>query len=356
MLDAASHSHLRLPAVLDSVRCVVIELDRHGHILSFNSEAERLHRCGQADVMGAAYHELFIPKEHRQSVVERASDVLRSGAALGMRYPIDCRDGVRRQVLWNLTKVEPENGEPILVAVGQDLTDVLEAQRRAELGVIAAEVVHDIGNPLTSLGLLVAQLVRMACDEPSLPIAELEHDLGELEQCVARIVGLVQRFKHASKRAVVVCELLDVRSVLLAVVQDWRRVGAARAVEVIAELTEGLSLVRGDAEQLRRVCDNLIQNAFDAIGDGEGRVVVRAHQHDDRVRVEVADSGGGSAPASDPFELFHTTKPLGSGIGLNVVRRIIEAHGGIAGCEANVPHGMLFYFELPSISGKEAEE
>ena len=103
--------------------------------------------------------------------------------------------------------------------------------------------------------------------------------------------------------------------------------------------------------KLFRVLDNLVKNAIEAIGRGPGEVRISLSAGDSArrgVRVSVSDTGSGLPETVDVFRLFETTKPNGSGLGLPIARRIIEAHGGglsFARCE---PHGTVFHIDLPA--------
>lgn len=356
-------SRLRLPALLHSVRCAVIELDMRGHILSFNPEAERLHGCDERDVVGAPYLALFVPREYREAVIGQVQRVVDGCSAVGVEYPIVGRDGVLREVLWNLTVINPTQGPAVLVAVGRDLTDdrrrelrlaVLEQRLReknlhADLGIVAAEIVHDVGRPLTGLALKTARLAHKARVRDCDPLSTIAMELRDLERGIAALAELVRRFKTSSFAVGVTNGVVHLRTLLEDVARGWVHVAFDRDITLELDIAPA-SAVKGNAEQLRRACDNLVQNAIDAIGDDQGHITIRTKLNvDQTVRVEIADTGSGAAPSVDPFELFRTTKPRGSGIGLNVVRRIVEEHGGTVGHIANEPRGMVFFFELPQL-------
>jgi len=109
-------------------------------------------------------------------------------------------------------------------------------------------------------------------------------------------------------------------------------------------------LVRFDAEQIRRVIINLVDNAVEAM-ERKGRIVVETErdQANNVVRIVVADNGPG-IPAAEREKLFlpyYSTKRRGSGLGLAIVRRIIAEHGGSIEAADNTPHGTCFTIELP---------
>src|SRR4029453_15105781 len=104
----------------------------------------------------------------------------------------------------------------------------------------------------------------------------------------------------------------------------------------------------GDKAKLLRVLDNLVKNAIEAIGQGPGEVCLSlSGSHGSRVRLSISDSGSGIPETVDVFRLFETTKPSGSGLGLPIARRIVEAHGGGLSFARHEPHGTVFHIDLP---------
>ena len=120
--------------------------------------------------------------------------------------------------------------------------------------------------------------------------------------------------------------------------------GVALELECVAHV----GTVRADESKLRRVLENLVKNAIDAVGSRPGvvRVTIERPQPG-RVRISVADDGPGVAPDVDVFRLFETTKPQGTGIGLAVAKQIVLAHGGGIDFANVVPHGAVFSIDLP---------
>jgi two-component system nitrogen regulation sensor histidine kinase NtrY len=136
--------------------------------------------------------------------------------------------------------------------------------------------------------------------------------------------------------------------------------GLFKHISLDGRLADGLPLVRIDAEQIRRVIINLVDNAVEALGgaaagprpDGRAPLIELATAHDPVngvVRVTISDNGPG-IPPEDREKLFmpyYSTKRRGSGLGLAIVRRIIAEHGGAIDVADNLPSGTIFTIELP---------
>jgi two-component system NtrC family sensor kinase len=103
-----------------------------------------------------------------------------------------------------------------------------------------------------------------------------------------------------------------------------------------------------DPDQLRRLFDNLVKNALEAIDQGPGCVTIAATVGaDDIVRISVSDTGPGLPPDANPFALFESTKEDGTGLGLAIAKQIAEAHGGGIEIAPVDPHGAVFQVALP---------
>jgi hypothetical protein len=157
---------------------------------------------------------------------------------------------------------------------------------------------------------------------------------------------------QAFKRCAQLQRLTPQRVVLLPFFAELRAAWAAEAdarnVALRIECPPDVAL-RADRLQLRHALDNLVKNALEAVGQGPGTVEVRAARRDTRVRITVADSGPGIPPGMDPFALFETTKPDGTGLGLASAREIVGAHGGTIDSELRAGGGAVFHVTLPTI-------
>jgi PAS domain S-box-containing protein len=223
-----------------------------------------------------------------------------------------------------------------------------QRERLADIGAITAKVVHDLGNPLAAVS-MQAQLILRRVRRGDLKPAELvEPPVERVLTTVRRLESLVREFNSFAREQRLELRQLELSRFLQTIVDLWAPLAAGRSIDLaLGGVERGLGL-RADEEKLRRVLDNLIGNAVEAIDQGPGEVRVRvAIPSREKVRISVEDTGPGIPEGVDVFRLFETTKPQGTGIGLAVARQIIVAHGGIIEHETRESSGAVFHVELP---------
>ncbi len=202
---------------------------------------------------------------------------------------------------------------------------VLKAERFSALGELAAEIVHQIRNPLSVVGGFARRLARHL--PPGDPRAEdvqiVLDETRRMEAILERIRQEVRLARAPSGRT------LDPADLVRAVVARYRDLALERRVRLSARIEPDLPPVTGDRDTMLEVLDNLLSNAFDAVGEG-GHVTVRAQRLKEAVHLVVEDDGPGIAPdrLEKIFEPFFTTKAGGTGLGLPLSKRLVEQCGG----------------------------
>lgn len=222
-----------------------------------------------------------------------------------------------------------------------------QRERLADVGAITAQILHDLANPLAGLSMQVQLLIRRASRDPSQPVGNLWPAARQILAEAQRIDALLREFKDFTREQRLELQLLDLKPFLAECVTQWRPLTRARDVALHAELEDRLPVVRADGDKLRRVLDNLVRNSLEAIDRGPGRILLRSHiPETERVRISVIDDGPGVPPSVDPFRLFETTKPYGTGLGLPIAQQIVRAHGGQIWFERLDPRGTAFHVDL----------
>jgi len=243
----------------------------------------------------------------------------------------------------------PPGSPPGAVAVLDDLTPLMRAQKVAAWGEVARKLAHEIKNPLTPIQ-LSAQRIRKAhvkgAPDFEKVLAECTSAIVEEVEALKNLVDEFAQFARLPAAHLMPSSLHDVIDQTLSLYD-----GLFTQVRIDRRLASDLPSVRLDADQMKRVLINLVDNAIEAT-DKKGTVVIstefdRTHG---RVRLGVADDGPG-IPAEDREKLFvphFSTKKRGSGLGLAIVNRIVQEHQGVIRVEDNRPRGARFVVELPA--------
>jgi predicted ATPase/signal transduction histidine kinase len=230
--------------------------------------------------------------------------------------------------------------------------EVRRVSRTAMMGELTASLAHELNQPLGAI-LSNAQAVRrfLAAKEPEL--AEVKAAIEEIVQDNLRAVETIRNVRALFQREKTQMSSVDLKQVLL----DVKRILAGDAVfkNISFELDLPVSLptVFGHRAQLVQALLNLVLNAFDAVcenDNGPREVKIRASRRETgRVHIAVRDSGNGIDPEVMPrlFDVFFTTKPKGMGMGLAIVRSIVESHGGKLWIKRNPDRGATLEFDLP---------
>ncbi|MFN8546044.1 MAG: PAS domain S-box protein [Candidatus Binatia bacterium] len=251
----------------------------------------------------------------------------------------------------------------LLESLGRQLGDFLqrehaeerlrELQRQAEerarlgdIGAIAARIVHDVGNPLAGLQ-MQAQLILRRVQREGAAGANLQKPAELIVSTVGHLQSLVANFKGFARQQRLDLESVELPALLGDIMELWQPIADDRRIVLRLEMPAELPTLRADSGKLRRVVDNLVKNAVEAVDHGPGDVVVRVVPAADTVRISVRDSGPGVPEGVEIFRLFETTKPTGSGLGLSIAREVALAHRGSIGYERLAPHGAAFHLDLP---------
>jgi two-component system nitrogen regulation sensor histidine kinase NtrY len=238
---------------------------------------------------------------------------------------------------------------PGALVVVDDLTPLMRAQKVAAWGEVARKLAHEIKNPLTPIQ-LSAQRVRKAWlkSDPAFEqvVNECTRAIVDEVEALRTLVDEFAQFARLPAASLHSADLHDVVGQALSLYD-----GLFPGVAFERRLAPDLPPVRLDADQMKRVLINLVDNAVEAT-QGKGRVVIATEldRGQGRVRLVVADDGPGIAPG-DRDRLFvphFSTKKGGSGLGLAIVSRIVQEHLGSIRVEDNVPRGARFVLELPA--------
>jgi signal transduction histidine kinase len=194
-----------------------------------------------------------------------------------------------------------------------------------------------------------AQLVlQRARRDPDQPLGNVVKPLELLNSEVRRLEGLIREFLSFAREQRLDLQRVELAPFLRRMLDAWRPVASAHRITLQLDDAASPKEIEADEGKLRRVLDNLVKNAIEAIEPGPGEVkVVASSAAPDKVRISVEDDGCGIADTVQLFRLFETTKAQGSGLGLAVSKQIVLAHGGDLVFSRREPRGAAFRVELP---------
>jgi C4-dicarboxylate-specific signal transduction histidine kinase len=289
---------------------------------------------------------------------------LRQRLAYQLEFRIVAADGKQRYLV---AQLEPA-GDVEFIGVVTDIserhateaalqsarTELARVSQRTILGELAASIVHEINQPLSSIATNAAASLRLL-DREVPDIAEAAAGLKDIASEGARARDIVRALRALAKQTTPNPQRIIVDDVIRQVLTLTAGEIETKQLTLLTNLESGGIAVCADAVQLQQVVLNLIVNAMEAMADVPARERVlsiqsRATDHGSVV-VSVSDTGRGiRADAERIFEPFFTTKDSGMGMGLSICRSIMEAHGGSLQLESSNCTGSAFTFELPAMS------
>ena len=307
-------------------------------IRRFRQDADRVQRRTLAVLVGALVAAPIVAVAVSVAVSRSIADPvarLEAGAARIAAGDLDARIEVR-----GAPELEAlaERWNAMTAALAEHQDRLVQSEKLAGIGRLAAGVAHEINNPLGVILGYAKLLHRRAAPD-------LAEDLAIIEEETLRAKDIVEGLLDLSRPLPAGIEPVDLRALSEDVVSRLRE---ARLLDGVAVTVEGAASAPGHAEKLRQVLVNLVKNAAEAAGAG-GRVAVRVAEHDGAAEIAVEDSGPGLDPGvrGRLFEPFFTTKPRGTGLGLAVSRAIARAHGGELAADAAAGGGARFALRLP---------
>ncbi len=223
--------------------------------------------------------------------------------------------------------------------------------RLSAMGELASTVAHEVRNPLNAIAMSGQRLRREFLDAaaaaPGRDREELEQLLGVLDGETRRINDIVQQFLEFARPPKLAPREIDLRAAIGAAADAMRPVALNRGVSLETDIS-GAGRAVVDPDQLRVAVDNLIGNAIEATPAG-GRVRIAAGSAAKEHAIEVLDTGAGIPAEELPriFDLYFTTKPEGTGIGLAVTQQIVSAHGGTIEVDSAPGAGTRMTIRLP---------
>ena len=335
----------------------VLTLFASGRIAEANDAVRDILGLYPAQVVGRTLEE-FVTEEEIDRFRAELSKVL-GGAPTRLELHLRHEAGIRVVAL--AARLLPETDPPMVLILGRDMTAeremrarLAETERLAAVGELVAGVAHEVNNPLCTISAFAQLLQRdgaMTADQRE-SVDIIASETMRASQVLRDLLTFARR-SESDSAAIQVNELIE-RTMRL---RSYEMASLGIATE--QTLANELPMVQGDPRQLQQVLLNLVTNAIQAmepLGGGSLRVATR--RHEDRVLIEVADTGPGipAEARAHVFEPFFTTKRDGTGLGLSVSYGIVAAHGGAISIAHTGPDGTMFRVTLPATEDVEVRE
>lgn len=220
---------------------------------------------------------------------------------------------------------------------------LVQQEKQAAFGLLAAGIAHEVGNPLAAISSLVQMMNRKELD------AEMHERLGLIDEQLLRIQRTLRELVEFSRPGTNEPRKVDVHEVINNALNIAKYYKRKKGKTILTQFAADLPPITAVRDQLLQVFLNLILNALDATEEG-GTIEISTTYEAGQVRVRVVDNGCGIAEADQRklFEPYFTTKPTGTGLGLFVCRNIVEASGGEIGLAASRPGETVFQVTLSS--------
>jgi two-component system NtrC family sensor kinase len=353
--------------IIDSLPVGLYVIDRHYRIQAWNRKRETgMQGVSREEAIGRTIFEIL----HRQPAeVLRGEfeDVFRTGQMQQFQIESSASGELRTYRITKIPMRLDDTDVTHVITIGEDMTEwreaqegIAQAEKLAAIGTLAAGVMHEINNPLATIGACAESLALTLTEEgitsPRLASA-LPESLQLIEHEVQRCKGIVDGVLDFSRPKKSARTLLDINGVLEKTLFLLKHHSRFKKLAIQQETQSSLPLVSASEEQLVQVVMALLINAMDAMND-RGTIVLRTRADVARnaVVAEVVDQGEGirGPDLQKIFEPFYTTKPpgRGTGLGLSICYSLVAENSGRIEVESVVGKGSVFRIVLPAATGQ----
>jgi PAS domain S-box-containing protein len=355
-----------LQNILDNAPLMVVTTDLDGRIVSFNRQAEASLGYEAKEVIGKPMTRLFGSPQDWEMLARRVeqANTVQDHSSFGLR-----KDGSQITISITLAQLKDNAGNMIgMVAMSRDITQrqalinqVIQSERLAAVGRLAAGVAHEINNPMAVIAEISGYLLDVVEAGPKekqrLLDKEMLEGLPKIEAQVRRCRSITSRLLRFAHKSEVRTEVADVSESLDEILPYLEKQARLAGVQIHRRLNTELPKLSIEDLQLEEVLINLITNAIHAMHHrGYGNIWLFAARKDGRVILTIKDDGPGIAEEVKDrlFDPFVTTKPVGqgTGLGLSICYGIVKFHHGEILVESEPGKGTSFQIILPIYQGR----
>ncbi len=341
--------------ILESITDAIVTIDENHSILMCNKAAEEMFGYSRSEIIGKDVS-LVIPHPHHGVHRQYVDRFIRTGIPRVIGRSRECTATSRAgksfpvEISYSVSKTQ---GHLYFTAVIRDISKRKDLEREfrfmeklAAVGKAVAQVVHEIRKPLMLIGGFARQVEHCeALKGSDKDRSKLRIIVDEVQRMETLLNGLRLVTRPAGARMM---RSISLNQVLRETIDLLEPMLQSKQVELQVELSPNPLMIQGDADQLKQVFLNLLQNAMDALGD-QGTVRVQTTESLTHGQVIIEDNGPGIPEELQEkiFDPFFTTKSAGTGLGLPISRNIVQDHNGTLVLQSAPSKGTRFTIELP---------
>ncbi|MCB1947767.1 MAG: HAMP domain-containing protein [Burkholderiales bacterium] len=345
-----------LESILANLSSGVLVFDENLTLIKANRSAEQILQAPLISLDGAVIDGCVEKEPQVSALVAEIRAGFNSGeTGMWQRQITRTSDGNNQVLLLRGTRLPAISGGGGVV-VFDDITSLLQVQRAVAWSEIARRLAHEIKNPLTPIQLSAERLEHKLTEKLN------EQDALILQRSIETIVNqvealkrMVNEFSQYARAPALEMRKLDINQLVREILSLYDSSNITRKkhahIHIKRKLADHLPAILGDSAQLRQVLHNLLLNAQDALNGTEQPVIeIETEAAPDGIKLSIRDNGCGFSDEvrSRVFEPYVTTKPKGTGLGLPIVKKIVEEHSGTIHIENLKPHGAQVIITLPA--------
>lgn len=348
-----------------SVECIVAT-DTRGKVIFFNKAAEKLTGYKAEEVIGKFHITKFYPLEVAKDIMRklRSEDYGGRGKLDNLRVNLYGKNGEAIPVSLSAAIVYEGDKELASLGLFTDLREklkmekelqetqmrLMQTEKMASLGSLAAGVAHEINNPLGGILIYASLLMEDFEDQNDPRVQDLKRIIEEATRCKEIVKSLLEFARQAESKF----ESVMVNKAIEDILFFLEKQALFHNIQIVKEFDPNLPPIQGDSNQIKQVFMNLMVNAAEAMGEKGGTLTIKTEANPDGSSITIIfkDTGPGIPPAiqSKIFDPFFTTKEVGkgTGLGLSTSYGIIQSHHGSIEVESFPGKGATFKIVFPT--------
>lgn len=366
---ALRDSEQRFRDFMDKGPCVVFIKDAAGRYIYVNQMFSDMITLPRLQTVIGRHDEELYPPEVARQILERDHEIWQNNESWQGIEHVPISDGT--MLTWWVAKFIFSNsrGERFLGGVALDLSEKIKAEERAQtlleelahqdrlgtIGQLTSELAHELNQPLYAVGNFAEACLKIL-SSPNANLSQVTPWLEQIQRQSKRMSEIIRRVSGYGSKSAPLPQAVKLNELIRSCCELLTPRLRKEPVQMEFDLANDLPLVTVQPTQIQQIIVNLVTNAMEALQEvpiTKRLISIRTRRDSpDHVLIEVSDNGPGIAPELLPkiFVPFTTTKSEGMGLGLSIVRSIIESHGGQITATPRQPRGMIFQIRLPLVA------